>query len=230
MVTAYETLKSIAKIYAALFAKSQVHGYFPLPAGPKIIAANHTIASDAFQLPLVVKEKLHFLAQANLFTLPILGQLIRQAGQIPVEHGNNKGCLALKKACRLLRDGKTIVIFPEGRLVPPGERIPARTGVIRMALQTGAPIIPLGMYVHPQNITAFSIHRLGEKRSGLWQISGRCHLNFGAPWKPHAPGHDAECVQSLADELMNKIYAMVAETEKELTCASPALLSATPQP
>lgn len=225
MFTAYEALKSIAKIYSALFAKPQMHGCFPLPAGPKIIAANHTLASDAFQLPLVIEEKLHFLAQANLFTLPVLGRLLRQSGQIPVESDQDKPCAGMRNAYRLLRDGKTIVIFPEGRLVPPGEQFPARSGVIRMALQTGAPIIPLGMYVSPENITEMSIHRLGENRIGLWQTSGRCHLKFGAPWKLHAARHKASRFQALADELMDKIYTLVAETKKELECASPTLLN-----
>lgn len=229
MFTAYQTLKSIAKIYAVLFAGAEVHGCFPLPAGPKIIAANHTIASDALQIPLMIKEKLHFLIQADLFTLPILGRLLWQAGQIPVEPDDDKPCAGMRNAYRALHDGKTIVIFPEGRLVPPGERFPARSGAIRMALQTGAPIIPLGMYVSPENITEMSIHRLGEKRTGLWQTTGRCHLKFGAPWKPQAAGHNADLFQSLTEELMNKIYTLVAETKKELACASPTLLSVTPR-
>jgi len=229
MFTAYETLKSIAKIYSVLFARPQVHGCFPLPPGPKIIAVNHTIASDALQIPLVIKEKLHFLTQANLFMLPILGRLLRQAGQIPVEPDEDKPCAGMRNAYRDLHDGKTIVIFPEGRLVPPGERIPARTGVIRMSLHSGAPIIPLGIHVPAQNIAALSIHRLGEKRTGLWQISGSCHLKFGAPWKPHAAGHNSAWFQTLADELMNKIYTLVAETKKELECASPTLLNVTRQ-
>lgn len=229
MFTAYETLKGIVKLYSALFAKAAVHGCFLLPAGPKIIAANHTLVSDAFHIPLQVKEKLHFVIQADVLTIPIVGYLLRQAGQIPVERGDNKGCTTMENACRLLRDGKTLVIFPEGRLVPPGERIPARSGVIRMAFQTGAPIIPLGIHVPPQNITAFSIHRLGKKRTGLWQTSGRCHLKFGAPWKPRASGHDKEHLHVLTQELMNKIYSLVSEAEKESSCASPALLNATPQ-
>lgn len=229
MFTAYETLKSIAKIYSVLFAKPQVHGNFPLPSGPKIIAANHTLASDVFQIPLVIEERVHFLAQANLFTLPILGRLIEGAGQIPVDHGDNKGRTALKHACRALRDGKTLVIFPEGRLVSPGERIPARSGVIRMALQTGAPIIPLGIYVPPENITGMSIHRLGKKRTGLWQTSGRCHLKFSAPWNPRADRHKEEHIQSLTEDLMKKIYTLVAETERQLACVSPTLLKPTHQ-
>ncbi|HUG33548.1 MAG TPA: lysophospholipid acyltransferase family protein [Anaerolineales bacterium] len=229
MFTAYETLKAIAKIYSALFARPQVHGCFPLPGGPKIIAANHTLASDALQIPLVIEEKLLFLAQANLFTLPIVGRMLGQSGQIPVEQGDNKGCIALKHACRALRDGKTLVIFPEGRLVPPAERIPARSGVIRMALQTGAPIIPLGIYVPLENITGLSIHRLGKKRTGLWQTSGRCHLTFGAPWNPRADRHKEEHLQTLTNELMNKIYTLVAETKRERACVLPILLKPTHQ-
>lgn len=229
MFTAYETLKAIVKIYSALFAKSEVHGCHPLPAGPKIIAVNHTLASDGFQIPLVIKEKLYFLTQADLFTLPILGRLLQRSGQIPVESGDYAAGASIRQALRILREGKTVVIFPEGSLVPPGERIPAKTGVIRLALHSAAPIIPLGIYVLPKNITAMSMHRLGEKRHGLWQTSGTCHLRFGAPWLPCPSRYDKAQILMLTEELMNKIYTLVAETEKELACVSPGLFKPAPQ-
>ena len=229
MFTAYEIIIRIVKIYSALFAKAVVHGCFPLPAGAKIIAANHTIVSDGLQLPLAIKEKLHFLVQADLFTLPILGRLMHRAGQIPVEQEEDKPYMAIKHASRLLRNGKTIVVFPEGRLVPPGERLPAHNGAIRLALQTGAPIIPVGMYTPPNLVTPISIQRLGKKRTGLWQTSGWCHLNFGAPWIPRSSAHNKEQIPMLTEELMNKIYTLVAETKKELACVSSALLKPTPQ-
>jgi len=62
----------------------------PLPKGPKIIAANHTLASDAFHLPLVLAEKPYFLMQHDLFDLPVADSLLKLAGQIPIQQNTTQ--------------------------------------------------------------------------------------------------------------------------------------------
>ena len=215
----------ILKTYAGVFAKAKVHGNFPLPNGPKIIAVNHTLASDALHIPLVVEDQTSFLLQASLFQLPWVGPLLKLDGHIPVRQDGTRPGEVLHSACRALAEGKTLVIFPEGRLVRPGERVRARSGVMRIALQSGVPIIPLGIYTAPENILEFTMHWLGQKRTGLWQISGRCHLNFGTPWKPSPAWNASTSLQEQTDELMNDIYALVAEMQKELRCVSPTSLN-----
>ena len=215
-----EILRLILKTYTGIFGGAEVSGHFPLPSGPKIIAANHTLASDPFHLPLVLAEKPHFMMQHDLFDLPWVGQLLKLAGQIPVKKNSPQSKDALPLAYSALAEGKTIVIFPEGELVPPGKRVRAKTGVIRMALETGVPIIPLGMYVPPQHVMNWNIHWQGCRRSGLWQVSGKCYLNFGMPWKPSLSNRNPEDLQAQATELMNRIYTLVAKTQKETPCVS----------
>jgi len=220
-----EILRCILKTYTGIFGRAEIRGHFPLPEGPKIIAANHTLASDAFHLPLVLDEKPYFLMQHDLFDIPVIGSLLKLAGQIPVKQNSTESKDSLLLAYHALRERKTIVIFPEGELVPPGKRVRAKTGVVRMALETGAPIIPLGMYVPTQNVMEWSLHRQGCKHSGMWQVSGKCHLNFGMPWKPSQINHAPEDIRALTDELMNRIYSLVAETQKETLCVSPISLN-----
>ena len=220
MFTSYEILCMILKTYTGIFSKAEVHGCFPLPKGPKIIAANHTLASDSFHLPLILDETICFLLQDGLFDLPFAGTLLKLAGQIPVQQNHLQSSDSLTGAHTALIEGKTIVIFPEGELVPPGKRIRGRTGAVRLALKTGVPIIPLGMYVPPQNTLELGFTRKGCKHSGIWQISGNCHLNFGAPWKPLMAKAEPTNIHALTNELMDSIYKLVSETQKELTCVS----------
>jgi 1-acyl-sn-glycerol-3-phosphate acyltransferase len=148
--------------------------------------------------------------------------MLKQAGQIPVYRDSEKAREALSQACRLLRQGKTIVIFPEGKQVPAGQRIPAKTGAIRMSLETGAPIIPLGLYAPPENLVNLHFHWKGSGRSGLWQFSGKSYMRFGAPWKLDRcfSETDQPDVHALTDELMNQIYRLVSDIQKEVRCES----------
>ena len=215
MNLSYESLKSILRIYVRLTATTHhVDGGLPLPPGPKIIAANHTYATDAFHLPLIVREQLHFLMQGSMFANPLAAKIFEHAGQIEV---NRDQCgVAFQKALRLLEQGGTVVIYPEGRLTPPGTHYPGHTGAICLAQASGAPIIPLGTHVDPRHLkeVRFTLH--GRARSGLWQLGGACNLLFGEPWHPaHANA------RVLTDELMERIYSLVNQIPKESICASP---------
>ena len=217
MNASYEILRSILSGYMKVFAVTRrVTGDFPLPEGPKIIAANHAYATDAFHLSFLLREHLHFVMQKSFFANPLFAWIFSKAGQIKVD-GENRG-QTFKQACEILERGETVVIFPEGKLVSPGERVCARTGAIRMALATGAPIIPLGMYTLPQNVTNVSLRWHARPRSGTWQVRGECNLKFGTPWKPEPSN-----IHTLTDELMNRVYSLVNEIRKENPCASPTL-------
>ena len=215
--------KNALNVYSHILGRGvRVSGNHLLPPGPKIIAANHTVGSDPLFIPPVLEETVYFLFQDGLFKIPVVGWMLRQTGQIPVQRDSGKAKEALEKACNLISEGKTIVLFPEGKLVARGGRIPAKTGAIRMALSTGAPIIPLGMYVAEKDTITIK----GRQNSMLWQISGKCHMRFGAAWRPDPRQTD---FHRSTDELMDRIYSLVAETERELLCVSPTLLNPIPR-
>jgi 1-acyl-sn-glycerol-3-phosphate acyltransferase len=222
-IRADERVRRILKVCARLFNRSYiVSGHTSLPKGAKIIAMNHTHGCDPFHLPAFLDETPYFLLQDGLFEIPVVGQMLKQAGQIPVYRDSVKAKEALARACELLRQGKTIVIFPEGKQAPAGERLPAKTGAVRMALETGAPIIPLGLYAPPENLISLRFNWKGRQRSGLWQFSGKSYMRFGPPWRPGAdlPVTDQPDVHALSEDLMNQIYRLVTEIQKEIPCES----------
>jgi 1-acyl-sn-glycerol-3-phosphate acyltransferase len=217
MFTTEQASRFVLKSYFTLLNRTyDVRGMSSLPAGPRIIAMNHTPGCDPFYLPFLLNETPHFLLQDGLFTIPVIGSILKGTGQIPVYRGTERAKDAKEQACALLREGKTIAIFPEGKDVHPGQRIPAKSGTVRMSIETGAPIIPLGLYAPPQSLTSLNFNWHGSARTGAWQFSGKSYMRFGAAWKPDAQSD----VHAQTEELMGCIYSLVAEAERDAQYAS----------
>lgn len=218
----------ITKTYQIMFRlKYEVKGLEALPPGPKIIAINHTNVTDAVFLPLIFSKIPRFVVQGDLFQIPVLGNILKETGQIPVQLEDRHK--AFEQACELLRHGEMILIFPEGQLVPFGERVKAWTGTVRLSLATGAPVIPLGIYADPQNVITLKINRNGQARKGQYQFRGDCHLRFGAAWQPDLSKQKPFQIHAQTDELMDQIYSLVAEAQKESQCVSHTLFNPIPQ-
>lgn len=213
----YAIVRWLAKCYLALFRlRCKVKGAPTLPAGSKILAANHPNATDAFFLPCILPERPYLLAQGNLFNLPILGWLLSRAGQIPV--WPERRPLAFEQACKLLRQGRTIWIFPEGRLNPSGSSMQARTGAVRMSLATGAPIIPIGIHVAEKDTLCLSYRSKSGLHTGRWQVRGCCSFQFGETWYPSRellPGEGSLPARNLTAMLMDKIYTLAQAASEE---------------
>jgi 1-acyl-sn-glycerol-3-phosphate acyltransferase len=127
-----------------------LHGWFRLriegadripAAGPAIIAPNHKSFMDAFFVAMATRRPVRFMAKAELFRAP-LGALLRRLGAFPVRRG--AGDLgALQTARAILADGGLVVLFPEGTRVEDADALGApHHGAGRLALATGAPIVP----------------------------------------------------------------------------------------
>jgi 1-acyl-sn-glycerol-3-phosphate acyltransferase len=122
-------------------------GFDTIPPGA-ILVSNHVTEID----PLVVGHALYsngiyprFLAKESLFKLPIAGKLLTQSGQIPVDRGGAGAGVSLRTAKEVLDRGGCIVVYPDGTLTRDPDMWPqkARTGAARLALKTGAPVIPV---------------------------------------------------------------------------------------
>lgn len=117
--------------------------------GPAIIVSNHLSSFDAVTVVdyvLYHGRMAYFLAKGGLFKLPVLGRLLRAIDQVPVYRGTHLAGGALVEAARRLEAGKVVVIFTEGTTCRDPELWPfaVKTGAARLAIATGAPVIPIG--------------------------------------------------------------------------------------
>lgn len=137
-----------------------------------IICPNHVTEID----PIVIGHFLfnqgimpHFLAKASLFGIPVIGSMLRTIQQIPVERSSAGANRSLEAARAALADGGGIIIYPEGTLTRDPDMWPmkGRTGAARLALQTGAPVVPVAHWgaheVFPRYARRF--HLIPRKRS-----------------------------------------------------------------
>ncbi len=119
--------------------------------GPAILASNHLSFADHFFGPLPLPRKVTFLAKAEYFTGRGLKGLASRAffhgvGQIPVDRAGGKASeRALATGLRVLAAGELLGIYPEGTRTPDGRLYRGKTGVARLALESGAPVIPTAM-------------------------------------------------------------------------------------
>ncbi|WP_201453882.1 lysophospholipid acyltransferase family protein [Streptomyces sp. NHF165] len=131
-----------------------VEGLEHVPAeGPAILASNHLSFSDSFFLPAVLDRKVTFIAKAEYFTTPgVKGKLtaafFKGVGQLPVDRSGARGAgeAAIKQGLQVLERGELFGIYPEGTRSPDGRLYRGKPGgLARVALRSGAPVIPVAM-------------------------------------------------------------------------------------
>lgn len=132
--------------------KRDWHGHEHLPPqGGVLVAANHLSYADWPAMSLFVHEAGRypvFLIKASAFDVKLIGPFLRVLGQLPVRRGEADAALVLQEGERALAAGECVVIYPEGTATrdPAGWPMVARTGVARLALATGVPVIPVAQW------------------------------------------------------------------------------------
>ncbi|MDV8007602.1 lysophospholipid acyltransferase family protein [Rhodococcus sp. IEGM 1318] len=133
-----------------LFGRPTIEGQHHIPKkGPVILAGNHRAVVDSFFLVLMVRRRITFVAKSEYFTgTGVKGAMQRWffggAGQVPIDRsGADASRAALDTATGILDKGGVWGIYPEGTRSPDGCLYKGKTGAIRVALETGAPVIPV---------------------------------------------------------------------------------------
>lgn len=143
---------ALVKPWIVVLTRPDWQGTENLPrTGGAILAANHLSHFDPFAMAHCVYAAgrwPRFLAKASLFRLPLLGRLMSAVRQIPVHRGTANAAQALDEAVAALRDGHIVIIYPEGTTTRDPDLWPMRgkTGVARLALATGAPVLPAAVW------------------------------------------------------------------------------------
>ncbi len=201
----YRFGRAAIRAYSFLFFRMRVHWDAPLPRGPKLIAANHPSCIDAFIMPLLAAEQVSIMISGRAFTVPMFKQFLQRADQIPVVAGS--GQEAFDEARSRLEAGQSVVIFPEGETSPQegGER-PARPGAAKLAMLTGAPVVPVGIH-YPRERSVYISSKItgGQRSGGYWYLSGPYHMTIGEAVQYSGDASDREQVAAVSARLMEQI-------------------------
>jgi 1-acyl-sn-glycerol-3-phosphate acyltransferase len=238
----YWVVKMVLTPFLRVFFRPWVDGAEHLPEqGAAILASNHLSFSDSIFLPLVLTRRITFLAKADYFTgTGMKGKLTKGffsvVGQVPVDRSGGAASEgALTTAARILREGNLLGLYPEGTRSPDGRLYRGKTGVARMALEAGVPVIPVAM------INTDVVQPTGQKIPNI----GRVGVRVGKPldFSRYAGMEgDRFVLRSITDEIMYELmllsgqeyvdtYATKAKTDIEdaRIAAREALVSDAPR-
>nr|WP_242686930.1 lysophospholipid acyltransferase family protein [Dermacoccus nishinomiyaensis] len=171
------------------------------------MAINHLSYSDWLFVPLVVERRVTFVAKSEYFTTPgVKGRLQKGffsgTGQVPIDRTSGSAAAgALATGKRILAAGELFGIFPEGTRSPDGRLYKGKTGIARLALESGVPVIPVAL------MDTDTVAPPGEKFGRYAQP----HVRFGAPLdfsRFDGMGSDRFVLRSITDEIMYELMLL----------------------
>jgi 1-acyl-sn-glycerol-3-phosphate acyltransferase len=205
--------KPVVKTYTGTMLKMDVHQKSPFPPGAKIIAPNHPSTTDPFFIASMIGSQSFILINDVLFQVPILGEYLRRSGHISVKPGC--GQEAIDRALEHLKQGHTILIFPEGLISPlAGGFHKARTGVARLAITSGAPVFPVGIHLSKERIWKTQSMVNGKSEPGYWYPRGPYNITVGKPMRFSGDVDDHGFVKDVAKQVMMKIMRLAYESQQ----------------
>jgi glycerol-3-phosphate dehydrogenase (NAD(P)+) len=164
----YWPVRWALKASILIYFRLRRHGREHIPAGGLILAANHRSFLDPFAIGCCIGRPIYFMAKRELFQNPIVGWLLNCLGAYPVRRGETDE-ESVETSLALLERGAAVVIFPEGTRIRAGSLAKPKRGVGRLALQSGAAVVPIA-------ITG------SERARDGWKIKPvRVHVRCGPP-------------------------------------------------
>jgi 1-acyl-sn-glycerol-3-phosphate acyltransferase len=214
----YRVVVAIVAPLLALFTRRDWRGGEHIPAsGGAIVVANHVAHIDPVCFAYFViaggRRTPRFLTKSELFDVPVIGMLARGCDQIPVHRRTSSAAQALRHAVHALNDGGCLLIYPEGTITrdPNGWPMVARTGVARLALETGVPVIPVAQWGAQHILPAYTrkLRLLPRKTVHYW-AGPPVDLSAYAGREP-----TAAVLREVSDKIMRVVRDQLAEIRDE---------------
>ena len=188
--------------------RPRVTGLHHVPrTGAVIIAGNHVSFADEIFTPLAARRQVFYFAKAEYFNSPgirgrAMGAFFHGLGQVSVDRDDTRSAAAsVETGVELLHDGLALGIYPEGTRSPDGRLYKFRTGVARLALRSGAPVVPVGL------VGTRDVHRPGSKRWHRAPVA----VNFGAPLDfsgRQAEERSARALRAITEQVRQAVQAL----------------------
>ncbi|MGK5630665.1 lysophospholipid acyltransferase family protein [Streptomyces sp. URMC 123] len=202
-------LKAFLGLLMRVLYRPRVEGARHIAAeGPVILAGNHLTFIDSLFLGLVVKRYVYFIGKDEYVKGKgvkgrLMGWFFSNSGMIPVDRdGGHGGVAALMTGRRVLEEGKVFGIYPEGTRSPDGRLYRGRTGIARLALMTGAPVVPFAM---------IGTEKVQPTGRGVPRISRRVTVRFGEPLdfsRYEGMDRDRYVLRAVTDEVMSEVMRL----------------------
>jgi len=191
----YVIVRFLTNIYLSLFHRIIYIGRENIPVtGPLLIYSNHPSAFDMFLLGSRIKRRIHFMAKAELFENPFLSWFFTEMGAFPVHRGKGDTG-SVKTALRILEEGGTVGIFPEGTRTQKKNTDKKKGGAALIAYHSDAPILPVAI-------------------EGRYRIFKKIRIIYGEPFhfdKNDGERPDREDLYEATRKIMNRIYALMGQ-------------------
>lgn len=203
----YWVVKFALRPLFRVFFRPVVTGEQHIPSrGGALLASNHLSMCDSLFLAVMIRRRVSFLAKQEYFTGRGLkgrakAAFVRGTGLIPLDRDDaDAAAAALATGARAVRSGILLGVYPEGTRSPDGRLYRGKTGVARIAMSTGRPVVPVAM------IGTDRVQPIGHVMPRLARVS----MRIGAPLPPPAPAADPEAEKAQLREFTERIMAAIA--------------------
>lgn len=215
----YQALKLTGTPILKAAYRPWIRGKENIPqSGPAILASNHNAVWDSVFLPMMIDREVVFMGKADYFTGTGLKgwatkEFMRAVGTIPVDRSGGRASeAALKAGLKRLGEGELFGIYPEGTRSPDGRLYRGKTGVARLALLSGAPVIPVAM------IGTHAAQPIGQKipsRTNIGMVIGE-PLDFS---RYKGLDKDRYVLRAITDEIMYNLMLLSGQEYVDLYAA-----------
>jgi 1-acyl-sn-glycerol-3-phosphate acyltransferase len=209
----YRLAVTVVKPLLLVFTKRRWRGGENIPrTGGVILAANHISYVDPLMVAHFVYEHgrlVRFLAKQSLFEVPFIRRVVKGAQQIPVRRGTADAAAALTAAVDALNRGECVLVYPEGTATRDPHLWPmvARTGIARLALTTGVPVIPIAQWGAQQVLPYPSKRPRLFPRATIEMVAGP-PVDLS---RFEGKEQTAEVLREATDEVMHRITEMLEQ-------------------